>query len=386
MIMHFDFLTRTEIRFGRGRFSELPGICDRFGQRLLLVTGGRSLEQNGRLKPLLDALRGAGLRVSRVSVDREPDTQLVDNARKEIDTADCILAVGGGSVIDTGKALSALITNPGSILDYLEGLPEGGGNAPGRPAVPLVAAPTTAGTGSEVTKNAVIQIERWGIKRSMRSESMLPETAVIDPALLETAPQKVLAASAFDALAHLLESWVSRNASPVTDALAETGLVKAVSFLDTLQSGKPAANDFEDIALAATLGGICLANARLGAAHGLVSPLCGKTGMSHGLGVALLLPAVIRTNHRLLKEREAEHPAIVKLEKTAEMLGTGGDVDRAADVLMSWMRQFDLDCPDCDLDREKAAEIASSPSSSIRTNPVELDQKQKAAIVRSIGG
>jgi len=381
--MKFDFFTGTRIRFGRGRLTELAEICKRFGRNVLLVTGAASFEKSGRLEQLVDDLKNAGLNTRHLRVKKEPDTKMIDSLRGEISDTDCVLAVGGGSAMDAGKAISSLLKNPGPVTDYLEGLPEGGGCSPGVPAVPLVAVPTTAGTGSEMTKNAVIQVEKWGVKRSMRSENMLPAVAVIDPDLVETAPLGVLAGCGFDTLVHLLESWTSSGASAITDALAETGFEMAAGFLSRLASGNPEKKDFDMISLAAALGGICLSNTGLGAAHGLVSPLCGKTGMPHGPGAGLLLPGVIRANYAFLKEDES-HPAKIKLEQAARITGTGGDVEKAAGRFESWIKAFGIKrAGDYGLTEEMAADIASSPSGSIRTNPVKLEPDVLENIVLS---
>jgi len=380
--MNFNFLMRTELRFGRGGFDNLAECCLPYGKRVALLTGAGSLEASGRLGSLTESLDRAGLETSRLIVPKEPDTELVDDLRNGIDSADCVLAVGGGSVIDTGKAISALLTNPGSITDYLEGLPEGGGRAPENAAVPTIAVPTTAGTGAEVTKNAVIQVNRWGIKRSMRTDTMLPVMAVIDPDLIENAPARTLAAAAFDAFGHLLEAYLSSSASPITDALAMTGLERASEFLRNLVSKTVATAHFEDMAIAATLGGLCLANARLGAAHGLVSPLCGKTGMPHGEGVACLTSHALRSISRLM---DNDNPSLAKLGRVAELLGAEGNIEAAADILESW--RVALNIPDATkygLDESLVQEISASPSSSIHTNPVQLNEKQREEIILSL--
>ena len=367
--MNFSFLMRTELRFGRGGFAELPECCTKFGSRIVLVTGAGSLEKSGRLEKLLDGMNAAGLEVSRLTVPREPDIELIDELRGQADGADCVLGVGGGSVLDAAKAISALLTNPGSVTDYLEGLPEGGGKVPVNPAVPTIAVPTTAGTGTEVTKNAVIQVNRWGIKRSVRTDTMLPVLAVIDPELV-------------DAFGQLLESYLSLNGSPITDALALTGIERALDFLDSLRDTAPLPEQFDGMALASTLGGVCLANARLGVAHGLVSPLCGKTGMPHGEGVACLTPHCLRAIGRFM---DHDNPALDRLNIVSELLGAGPDIKAAADLLESW--RIELNLPDATkygLTESLVKEIASSPSSSIKTNPVELDEKQLQEIIRAL--
>ena len=370
--MNFNFILKTELVFARGGFDKIPQYCLSCGKKILLVTGDNSLNCSGRLQQLTDTLTAKSMSVNHITAGKEPDTHLVDTLRNDVGQTDCILAAGGGSVMDTAKALSALLTNPGTVTDYLEDLPEGGGKVIKSPALPMIAVPTTAGTGSEVTKNAVIQVEKWGIKRSMRSDSMMPAVAIIDPDLIEGATMEVLASSAFDALSHLLESYVSINASPMTDALAMTGLPAAIDFIRGLATGKPGSKCFDRIALASTLGGICLANARLSAAHGLVSPLCGKTGMPHGQAIACLTPPAMKTTYSLAQQT-GNRTVLSKLNDIANLIKPGADIELAADCLESWRQILHLPKPaEYGLTNSMIDQIADSPSGSIRTCPVKM--------------
>jgi len=216
----------------------------------------------------------------------------------------------------------------------------------------------------------------------MRTDTMLPVMAVIDPDLIENAPTGVLAPAAFDAFGHLLEAYLSSGASVITDALAIAGLVRSIDFLRNLVSKTAAPDHFECMAIAATLGGVCLANARLGAAHGLVSPLCGKTGMPHGEGVACLTPIALRSISRSVDKND---PSLIKLERVAELLGAGSNIEAAADILESWRTGLKIpDAIEYGLNESLVEEISASPSSSIKTNPVKLTKEQRREIIRSL--
>src|SRR6187549_2525173 len=295
----FEFSHRTRVVVGAGVWLKALADARAFGDRALLVTGVSSLTRLG-LSPLLEAESARlGLRLCRFVVPREPDVELADQAAAlaRSTRVAAVLGIGGGSTLDVAKAAAALATNPGSARDYLEGLPGPGPQALALAPLPVVCVPTTAGTGSEVTKNAVLQVADLQVKRSMRSELLFPHSAFIDPVLSGQAPLRVRAGTAFDALTHLIEAFCSSNASPMTDALAKDGIVRALRALQSLANGSASVGDAHDLAIASTLGGICLANAGLGAAHGLIAPLGGLyPNIPHGAGLACLLPATLAIN------------------------------------------------------------------------------------------
>ncbi|HPK02944.1 MAG TPA: iron-containing alcohol dehydrogenase [Candidatus Sumerlaeota bacterium] len=295
MYTAFDFRLPQCILFGAGRFSEAATHAARFGGRALLVTGGQSLERTGRLAALEDQLRAAGVAWRRIVVRGEPTVSVVDQGAAEARRfqPDCVLSVGGGSVLDAGKAIAALLTNPGETLDYLEGV--GRGRTLDQPALPHIAVPTTAGTGSEATLNAVITDDQHAFKKSMRADGMLPTVALVDPDLLEGCPAETAAACGMDAVTQLIEAYVARNASPFTDAFALQGLYHASRLADYLHdTTQPAARS--SMALASLIGGICLANAGLCVVHSLASPLGAFFDAPHGVICAALLPPSVQLN------------------------------------------------------------------------------------------
>lgn len=248
-------------------------------------------------------LKGAGVAVTPFAVAGEPTIAMMEEGRELARAAGCdwVLGLGGGSAIDAGKALAALVANRGAVLDYLEVI--GKGLPLEQMPLPFVAMPTTAGTGAEATRNAVLASPEHGVKVSLRHRLMLPRLALVDPELALTVPQEVTAATGMDALTQLLEAWVCLRANPMTDALCREGIERAVRSLRRVVAD---GNDLEarsDMALAALLSGMALANAGLGAVHGFAAPLGGRFGMAHGAVCAALLPAVWAVNLEAVKQR-----------------------------------------------------------------------------------
>ena len=279
MNWNFDWQTPRRIVFGDGRFAELGAIASQYGRRVALVTCGRSLRAGGRLDDLAAQFDRAGIDWLQLRIDHEPTVEAVDALTAEAAgfRPDMVVAMGGGSAMDTGKAVAALLTNGGEVLDYLEGV--GRGRTLERPALPVIAVPTTAGTGTEATKNAVIGERARTFKKSMRSDGMMPVVAVVDPELTHGCPPQVTAASGMDALTQLLETYTSNRAHVMSDAVAREGLQR-VAAIDRLADGVLDAEQERTLrasmSYAALLGGMLLANVGLGAVHGLVSPLSGR--------------------------------------------------------------------------------------------------------------
>src|SRR5215471_8357003 len=309
--MSFALRVPQEVHFGRGEVRKLPEIVARFGRRPFVVTGSRATP----------AGLGDGVQWS---VHGEPEIRTADVGAKfcRESACDVVVAIGGGSVLDTAKAAAALAPNGGEALDYLEGV--GRGRVLERPSLPFIAVPTTAGSGSEATRNAVLRVPDLHVKRSLRSEFMVPRVALIDPELSETCSLPVAASAGLDALTHLIEAYVSTGAQPTTDALALRGMVLAAQGLVGLSKGEP---DVEAMSLASFWGGIVLANAGLGAVHGLVAPLGGRLAVPHGMGCACLLTATMRTNIRALQARSPESPAIGRYAEIAQALREVPDLD-----------------------------------------------------------
>jgi alcohol dehydrogenase class IV len=326
----FDFATAGRIMAGPGRSQELPGLLAGLGSRVLVVTGADPARHAG-------LLAGLGLAAAAFPVAAEPTVELVRaavaGAREH--GADVVVAIGGGSVIDTGKAVAMLLGNGGDPLDYLEVV--GAGHAITRPAVPCVAVPTTAGTGAEVTANAVLAVPSHRVKASLRSPLMIPRVALVDPLLTVSCPPPVTAASGLDALTQCLEPFVSVQATPLTDGLAREGLRRAGTGLRAAYADGGNLGARADMAMCSLLGGMALANAKLGAVHGLAGVIGGTADVPHGLACAALLVPVIEANVRALQARGTGQAVIERYAEAAGLL-TGKPGASVADGL-AWIRK-----------------------------------------------
>lgn len=272
-----------KIMFGEGAFASLPEIIRHYGNHALVITGGESLKRSGRWTPLTVQLNRAGLQVKALSVRGEPTTEAVDAIANEYRKTpiNVVVAIGGGSVIDCGKAVSAMLTEEGSVCDYLEGV---GTKKPTGAKIPFVAVPTTAGTGSEATRNAVLCDRKAGYKKSLRHDAYVPDVALVDPRLTLSLPPMMTMACGMDAIAQLIESYTSTRVENVTDALALKALTHAKESLLPLGLGE--SNDVvlrEKMSYAALVSGITLSRAGLGAVHGLAGPLGALFQVPHGV-------------------------------------------------------------------------------------------------------
>ena len=390
----FTLARLPRVTFGPGSFAGVPRIVAGHGSRVLVVTGGRSLARGGRYDGLLAGLAAAGVTlVGEASVTDEPSPGAVDTiaATHRRAAVDVVLGVGGGSVLDTAKAVAGLLRVDAPVTDFLEGLP-GARPWPG-PSVPLVAVPTTAGTGSEATRNAVIS-ERGpaGYKRSFRDERLVPADAVVDPDLLGGLGQEQIAGNGMDALTQLLEAYVSTRASAITDALAIAGLEAARDGLlawhaDPDGPGAPAARS--RMAYAALLSGICLAHAGLGAVHGLASPIGAQLPVPHGAACGATLAAVTEANVFALRTRAPADPALARFARLGRLLANrqadAGEeaIDALVDTLRDWTER--LGVPGLGHWGVQPASIAGivadARGSSMRTNPIALTDAELAAIL-----
>jgi len=387
--VNFEFATAGRIMAGAGRVAELPGVLAGLGSRVLVCTGANPARHAGLLASL-------GWPAAVLEVAAEPTVELVRAgvaAAREYG-ADVVVAVGGGSVIDAGKAVAMLLGNGGDPLDYLEVI--GSGRAITRPAVPCVAVPTTAGTGAEVTANAVLAAPEHRLKASLRSPLMIPRVALVDPQLTVSCPPPVTAASGLDALTQCLEPLVSPRATPLTDGLAREGLRRAGTGLRAAYADGGDLAARADMSVCSLLGGMALANAKLGAVHGLAGVIGGMADVPHGIACAALLAPVIDANVRALRSRSRSRPprpgpggapALDRYAEAARLL-TG---DPAASIAegVAWIRQtlgllavpglaaFGIGARD-------AGEIAAKAltSSSMQGNPVALDAGDLEAILR----
>lgn len=374
--MNFEFATATRIVFGCGTLAQAAPAAVRFGQKALVVTG-RNAE---RARPLLDALKKEDVDIDVFAIDGEPT---VDNAKQAAASkCDLVIGFGGGSVIDLAKAAAAMMTNPGDPLDHLEvigkGLP-----LKNRPA-PCIAIPTTAGTGAEVTKNAVLASPEHKVKVSMRHPLMIPDLAIVDPECTLSMPPAVTAATGLDALTQLLEAFISRKANPMVDGFCREGLPRAVRSLRRAFENGSDIKAREEMALASLFGGLALANAGLGAVHGFAGPIGGMFNAPHGMVCAALLPHVMRANLAALRGAES-FQTLERLGEFARMTG-GSTAEEGIDWLAALCR--DLQVPPLaefgitEADLPVIAEKGKS-ASSMKGNPVLLSDGQLIRILQA---
>jgi alcohol dehydrogenase class IV len=379
--VRFELATAGRIVFGRGCFDELPDHVAALGRRVLLVTGA-SAERTGAQQ----RLRERGLPLLGLRFGTEPTTAAVCEgvALARDHGAEVVVGIGGGSVLDGAKAIAALLQNPGDPLDYLEVV--GRGRALENPSLPCVAVPTTAGTGSEVTRNAVLSAPEHAVKVSLRSASMLPRLALVDPLLTVGLPPALTGSTGLDALTQLVEPLVSRRSNPVTSALCRDGIARAARSLRRACQDGSDLDAREDMSLASLLGGIALANAGLGAVHGFAGPLGGRLGAPHGALCACLLPHVIRTNADALRRRAPESPALDRLAEAARLLTgrPGATPEEGAD----WLEELGawLEIPGLARHGLTAADIPAvlpqaRAASSMKANPIDLTDDELTTIL-----
>jgi alcohol dehydrogenase class IV len=328
--VQFEFATAGRIMVGAGRGAELPDVLAGLGSRVLVCTGANPARHAG-------LLAGLGRPAAVFPVATEPTDEMaragVAAAREH--GADVVAAIGGGSVIDVGKAVAMLLRNGGDPLDYLEVVRSG--REITQLAAPCVAVPTTAGTGAEVTANAVLTVPAHQIKASLRSPLMIPRVALVDPLLAVSCPPPVTAASGLDALTQCLEPFVSVRASPLTDGLAREGLRRASTGLRAAYADGSDLAARSDMAMCSLLGGIALANAKLGAVHGLAGVVGGTADVPHGMACAALLAPVIEANVRALRSVAIGSPVLDRYTEAARLL-TGNPAASIEDGL-AWIRE-----------------------------------------------
>jgi len=334
--MQFEFSTTARIIFGSGKLNSIGSLIDEYSTKVLIVSGAPQ-EISDRLLNQLD-LQDANF--SLIKIDHEPTVEevreVVKNAR--IGSYHLLIGIGGGSALDTAKATAALLTNPGDITDYLEVI---GLNKPLiNPSLPLIAIPTTSGTGSEVTRNAVIESPDHHIKVSLRSPYLLPRIAIVDPELTISVPPSITAITGLDALTQLIEPFTCRSPNPLTDVLCLEGIQRVASAIMKVYEDGSNLHAREDMSLASLFSGLALANAKLGAVHGLAGPIGGEIPAHHGAIVASLLPHVMATNIYALINRSPHHPALERYAKIGIMLN--GDPAATADTAFQWVRNFCL--------------------------------------------
>ncbi|MDH5764418.1 MAG: iron-containing alcohol dehydrogenase [Gammaproteobacteria bacterium] len=394
MLAGFSIARLPRIEFGCGALEKVAQLCQRYGQTVLLVTGGQSFQQTVQFERLQASLAAINLQLHIFNVATEPSPQLVDDAVKQFSSTgiDVVLGIGGGSALDAAKAIAGLLKVKRSVMDYLEGVgPELSYEGP---SVPFIAVPTTAGTGSEATKNAVLSVQgKDGFKKSFRDDQLVAEYAVIDPDLLASCPRNIIAANGMDALTQLIEAYVSSRSSAFTDALVLSGLTAVrdslLSFYEYLGDTSEAR---EKMAFGALISGIALAQTGLGSVHGLASPLGAFYPIPHGVVCGTLVAEATDLNIRAMLCREANNPALDKYAVLGDLLSVTTHNNKHASwevlcsILQDWTRQLELPrlsgfgVEESGLDHI----VAHARGSSMKTNPIVLtdDELRQLLIAR----
>lgn len=388
--MVFSVLPTPRIHFGAGTLSKLPSLAAAYGRRMLLVTGRQTLHRSPVASDLLDDLRRAGIECQRLEVEREPSPELIDEAAAlgRQTPFDVVVAIGGGSAVDAGKAISAMLLQRESVERFIEGQP---GFMPhdGR-KVTFIAVPTTSGTGTEATSNAVIsRVGPGGYKRSLRHAAFVPNEAIIDPELMTSAPPELTASSGMDAFTQLLEAYLSPLASPYTDAISCSGLEHfSRSFERACGDGAGDVSVRADMAYAALMSGIALSNAGLGIVHGFASSVGGLFDIPHGTLCATLLAESTRENIRQLHASDGGEAALRKFANASRILTgstTGNltdDCDRLIELLERWQERYafprlgKFGLRETDFD-------AIIPATRSKTNPVTMDEAAMRRILKA---
>ena len=381
MGLHFEFATASEIIFGNHVSGKLPGLLTGMGKRVLLVTGKNA----ARHQPFIDLLGEAEFKVTIYQIALEPTIEIINEGVSKAREKHCevIVGIGGGSVIDGAKAIAAMVPNPGDLLDYLEVI--GRGKTLSQAPLPYIAMPTTSGTGAEVTKNAVIKSTHNNVKVSLRSSLMYPSVALVDPVLTVSLPQSITATTGTDALTHLLETFVSNKANPFIDMYCREGMKRISRSLVKVYNDGTNLEAREDMSMASMLGGMALANVKLGAVHGFAGPMGGMFPVPHGAVCACLLPAAMEMNIEVLTDKKMQDQ-LYKFHEVAQIL-TGSVKATATDGIL-WIKELVkmLKIPplsEFGVTQNYFPELVekAQKASSMKGNPVKLDEKQLTAIL-----
>lgn len=380
--MRFEFATAGRILFGERTVLDVPRAAAAMGTRALLVTGSSP----ERVVHLVPDLEGAGVACWPFCVDSEPTLEMIRTATKQAREIGCdlVIAIGGGSTMDAGKAVAAMLANPGDPLDYLEVI--GRGQPLAHAAVPFIAIPTTAGTGSEVTRNAVLGSPEHGVKASLRSAGMLPRLAVVDPELTFSLPRAITASTGLDALTQVIEPYVSVRANAMTDQFCLEGMRRAAAALPRVWADGSDREARADLAWASLLGGMALANAGLGAVHGFAAPVGGRWAAPHGAVCAALLPHVMAVNVDALRARAATGIALHRYEEAARLIT--GRPHATAEEGVQWIGELcrKLEIPPLGAYGVTQADIPSlvqqsAKASSMKGNPIVLSEEELREIL-----
>lgn len=380
--MRFEFSSANQIIFGEGVLSRVGDIVSEFGECALIVTGGGSVP----VDPLVYLLEAAGITSAVFRVESEPEIQTVLSGIELAKQNRCELVIGfgGGSVLDTAKAIAAMLTNPGELTDYLEVV--GLGREITHLAAPLIAIPTTAGTGTEVTRNAVITSPKHRVKVSMRGRKMIPSIALVDPELTYTMPPAVTASTGMDAFAQVIEGYVSTHANPMTDIISSEGIKRGARSLFKAYHDGQDRQARRDMCLTSLFGGLALANGGLGAVHGFAGPIGGMFNAPHGVICACLLPHVIKYNMIALYNLAGRSETETRYQNIAKWVT--GNSHANVDDGVNWIKKLaeSLDIPklrSLGIHRDDFSVIIekSKVSSSMQKNPVKLDESFLCSIL-----
>lgn len=390
----FSIARLPRIVFGAGSAASLPGEMRSFGTRALVITGARSFAASPSWGTLGAALAEHGIAWQHVAVEGEPSPELVDDAVAAFARSgiEVVVGIGGGSALDAAKAIAGMLTQAHSVVEHLEGL---GVERPyAGPAVPFIAVPTTAGTGSEATKNAVLSRRGpGGFKKSFRDEALVARVAIVDPELLAACPREVIAANGMDAFTQLLESFVSIKGNPLTDALAWSGMGAFRDGFFAAWRGEEAdaAPGRSNLAYASLLSGICLAQTGLGSVHGLASPLGAFFPIPHGVCCGTLVAAATAVNIEALQARDPRSVALEKYARVGGLLSGRSHASREeklaalVETLERWTAQLTLPrlSAFAMADGDVARVVGESRGSSMKTNPIVLTDEEIEGIVRA---
>jgi alcohol dehydrogenase class IV len=380
--LNFEFASSARIVFGQGTICQAGKIALAFGRKGLIVTG-RDIQRASSLKQSLET---TGIDIALFSVPSEPSTDLVTEGAKLARNfgAEFVLGFGGGSAMDAGKAIAALATNSDDVFHYLEVV--GKGNPLGATPLPVIAIPTTAGTGAEVTRNAVISVPELQTKASLRSASLLPRAAIVDPELTHALPPHLTAATGLDALTQLIEPFVCARPNPLTDALCKDGMGRCARSLRTAFARGDNSQAREDMALASLFGGLALANSGLGAVHGFAAAIGGMFPIAHGAICAALLPHVWRANVEAAT-REKRNDLLDRFAEAARILAGGETTPQQGG---DWLEELIIDLKISTLSatgvtRAQFPAICerARSASSMKANPVALSDEELMGILEA---
>jgi alcohol dehydrogenase class IV len=376
----FEFATASQIIFGAGKLNDLGKQIEGGTKRLLFVRGRSS----GAIPRVREILSGVEVSVVEFQIHGEPTIEVVQEGVKAARDCDLVIGLGGGSVLDAGKAIAALVNNPGDVFDYLEVIGKGQPlvNAP----LSYIAIPTTAGTGAEVTRNAVLEAPEQSVKISLRSPLMLPRVALVDPELTYNLPPEITASSGLDALTQLIEPFVSTKTNPMTDAICREGMAHAARSLGRAYENGSDKDAREGMSIASLFGGLALANAGLGAVHGFAGPLGGMLHAPHGILCARFLPLVMEANIKAMTSRQPEHPALTRYVEIAQLLT--GAKDATAFDGAAWASRLvaDLKIPRLSAYGMKPEDFPEAvqktqKANSFKGNPIVLDATELTEIL-----